>query len=435
MNYVTPRRPSGFVEYLPEDQAKLQYLFDTIRSVYVRYGFLPVETPAIELAEVLLAKGGGDTEKEVYRFTKGDKEYALHYDLTVPLARYVAEHENELVFPFRRYQMQKVWRAERAQKGRFREFYQCDADIIGSTSMGHDAELVALIADVMQALNLGKFVVRINNRKLLAGFLESIGLQASLTKILRAVDKLEKIGSEEVVLLLKACGCADDDAQQILDFVSMTGSSAELIEKLHGLGVENHMFQTGLEELQSLLEQVSALGVDSQYYMIDLRIVRGLDYYTGTVYETVMLDYPEFGSVLSGGRYDNLAEYYTKSHLPGVGVSVGLTRLFAMVLEIGIVLPANAPVQVFIANDGEGARNWALKVANDFRDANIATQVCLEQDKFAKQFKYADKLGVPFTVVIGGQEVQDKQVTLKNMQSGKQETLAIDTAIERVLAG
>ena len=431
MNKVTPRRPSGFVEYLPAQQAMLQSMLDTIRGVYEKYGFMPIETPAVELAEVLLAKGGGETEQEVYRFSKGDKEYALHYDLTVPLARYVAEHENELTFPFRRYQMQKVWRAERAQKGRYREFYQCDADIIGSSSAGHDAELVALSADVFKALELGDFTIRISNRKLLSGLIEAIGLGAKTPDILHAIDKLEKIGTEEVVKMLKSAGCGDDDSAQIIDFVNMSGEVVDVIKQLEGLAISNPTFVAGLNEIKELLAQVQALGVSPQNYVIDLRIVRGLDYYTGTVYETTLNNHPEFGSVLSGGRYDNLAEYYTKTHLPGVGVSIGLSRLFAAALEHDLIVARPSMVQVYIVNFGVGAREWALKVASDFRAAGIATQVDLEDGRVEKQFKYADRLGVPYTVVIGENEVAAKNVIIKNMQSGEQETLAIDAAIQR----
>lgn len=429
MNKVTPRRPSGFVEYLPTQQAQLQSVLDTIRSVYEKYGFMPIETPAVELAEVLLAKGGGETEQEVYRFSKGDKEYALHYDLTVPLARYVAEHENELTFPFRRYQMQKVWRAERAQKGRYREFYQCDADIIGSSSTGHDAELVALSADVFKALDLGDFTIRISNRKLLSGLIEAIGLQAKTSDILHAIDKLDKIGVEEVTKMLKDAGCGDDDSAQIIDFVNMSGEVADVISQLEGLSIENETFTSGLNEIKELVAQVQALGIDSQNYTIDLRIVRGLDYYTGTVYETTLNNHPEFGSVLSGGRYDNLADYYTKTHLPGVGVSIGLSRLFAAALEHDLIAKQPQMVQVYIVNFGVGAREWALKVASDFRSAGVATQVDLEDSKVDKQFRYADRLGVPYTIVIGENEVAAKNVILKNMLRGDQETLAIDAAI------
>ncbi|MBA3678747.1 histidine--tRNA ligase [Candidatus Saccharibacteria bacterium] len=434
MNIVTPRRPSGFPEFLPHEQAQLQGMLDTIRCVYQKYGFLPIETPAIELAEVLLAKGGGETEKEVYRFTKGDKEYALHYDLTVPLARYVAEHENDLAFPFRRYQMQKVWRAERAQKGRYREFYQCDADIIGSSSIGHDAELVALLSDTFSALEIGSYTVHINNRKLITGFIEAIGLADKSSDILHAIDKLEKIGVEAVTQILKDCGCGEDDSQQILDFVHIDGSIAEIISQLEGLNIQNDIFTEGLKDMRELTEQVQALGVSEDSYTVDLKIVRGLDYYTGTVYETIIDEHPEFGSVCSGGRYDNLADYYTKTHLPGVGVSIGLSRLFAVLKEASLLKESSVPVTIFIANFGKGSRDWALKVASILRQANISTQVELDDDKPAKQFKYADKLGVPYTLVIGEEEVKSQKVMFKNMASGEQEVLSVEDVITRLSA-
>ena len=431
MKKVAARRPSGFVEYLPHQQAQLQNMLGIIRDTYELYGFLPIETPAVELADVLLAKGGGETEKEVYRFTKGDKEYALHYDLTVPLARYVAEHENDLTFPFRRYQMQKVWRAERPQKGRYRELYMCDADIIGSSSVGHDAELVALVCDVFDSLNLTDFTIRISNRNLISGFLEAIGLESRSEDILHAIDKLEKIGTNEVIKLLKAAGCGDDDSAQIINFVNTTGKPSEIFDKLRGLSIKNETFSIGLSSLYELIEQVEALEVDASKYIVDFRVVRGLDYYTGTVYETVFEKYPEFGSVCSGGRYDNLAEYYTKTKLPGVGISIGLSRLFALTEQAGLLSESELPVQVYIVNFGSNSREFALKTAQQFRKNGIKTQVDLEGSKIEKQFKYADKLGVPYVVIIGDEEVDSNQVVLKNMSSGKQETLAVDTAILR----
>jgi len=432
MNKITPRRPSGFVEYLPKEQAQLQQMLDIIRSVYQRYGFMPIETPAIELAEVLLAKGGGETEKEVYRFKKGDKEYALHYDLTVPLARYVAEHENDINFPFRRYQMQKVWRAERPQKGRYREFYQCDADVIGSSSIGHDAELVALAVDVFKSLKLGDYTVKINNRKLVSGFIEALGMTEKSDDILHAIDKLDKIGQAGVVEMLKKQGCSSDESMQLLDFLSLDGTCQEVLDKLRGLNIKNQQFAMGLSEMSELLTQVFALGVDRAVYKFDLKVVRGLDYYTGTVYETTLNDYPEFGSVLSGGRYDNLADYYTKTHLPGVGVSIGLSRLFAAVLEAQLIEQAQVPVKVFIANFGVGSREWALNLASKFRSHNIATQVELDGNKLDKQLKYANRLGASYTVVIGEQETQAEMLVLKNMQSGEQQTVDLETAIKKI---
>ncbi len=432
MSRVTPRRPSGFVEYLPNQQVVLQSMLDTIRSVYETYGFLPIETPALELKEVLLAKGGGETEKEVYQFSKGSKDYAMHYDLTVPLARYVAEHENELTFPFKRYQMQKVWRAERAQKGRFREFYQCDADVIGSYSAAHDGELLALICDTFRALDIGAFTVRLSNRKLLGGLLESIGLAQSSTDIFRAIDKLEKIGSDEVIKLLKTAGCSSDEASLILNFVNITGANSEILKKLHGFNIKNDIYTKGLEEINQVLDVATQLGVPAESYIIDLRIIRGLDYYTGTVYETVLNNHPEFGSVCSGGRYDDLCKYYTKTSLPGVGVSIGLTRLFSALLEHNIVTTTGNLDVVYIVNHGSGARDWALKVASDMRASGLKTQVDFEERDMASQLKYANKLGMRHVIVIGENEASEKKVTLKNMQSGDQELLAVDTAINHI---
>lgn len=432
-NKVTPRRPAGFVEYLPKQQAVLQKMLDSIRTVFEVYGFLPIETPAVELAEVLLAKGGGETEKEIYRFSKGEKNYALHYDLTVPLARYVAEHESELSFPFRRYQMQKVWRAERSQKGRYREFYQCDADIIGSTSMGHDAELVSLVVDLFSTLNLGSFKVKINNRKLITGYIESLDLNEKNDEILHAIDKLEKVGPSAVLEMLKNIDLTQDQANAILEFVGISGASSEVMAQLDSLAVDNQLFRSGLLELKELLSQVEAQEVDSSCYTIDLKIVRGLDYYTGTVYETVIDAHPEFGSVCSGGRYDNLAQYYTNTHLPGVGISVGLTRLFALALESGLLKAAPSNVSAYIVNFGSGARDWALKVASELRSAGVATQVNLEDSTNpAKQLKQADRLGARYAIVIGEAEVKSNHVVIKDMKTGIQETLSPSAAVVQI---
>lgn len=431
-NKVTPRRPSGFVEYLPNHQIQLQNMIDKIRKVFEVYGFLQIETPAVELSEVLLAKGGGETEKEIYRFSKGDKEYALHYDLTVPLARYVAEHESELVFPFRRYQIQKVWRAERSQKGRFREFYQCDADIIGSNSMGHDAELVALIEKIFISLNLGEFKIRVNNRKIITGFIDSLELEKNSLKILHAIDKLEKVGPSAVLEMLKETGCSEQQANSILEFVGISGSGEEVIKQLESANIENSAYRSGLQEIKEVNAQVKSLGVSDNNFVIDLKIVRGLDYYTGTVYETVISDHPEFGSVCSGGRYDNLAQFYTNTHLPGVGISVGLTRLFALAVESGLIKSESNHAQVYVVNFGTGARDWALKISSELRDAGVVSQIDLEDSKPAKQLRQADKIGARFAIVVGESEAKTGHVILKDMKTGIQETLTPAAAIAQI---
>lgn len=432
-NKVSPRRPSGFVEYLPKQQKSLQAMLDSIRSTFELYGFLPIETPAVELSEVLLAKGGGDTEKEIYRFTKGDKEYALHYDLTVPLARYVAEHENELTFPFRRYQMQKVWRAERSQKGRFREFYQCDADIIGSTSMGHDAELVALVNNIFTKLNLGSFKIKINNRKVITGYIQYLELEDKQDDILHAIDKLEKIGPSAVLEILIKLDCSETQANSLLEFVGQVGNTKEILEKLDSTNIDNAIFKAGVLELKELVNYLESLDISVSNYSIDLKIVRGLDYYTGTVYETIIDKYPQFGSVCSGGRYDNLAQYYTDTHLPGVGVSIGLTRLFALALEAGIISSSSNNSLVYVVNFGVGSRDWALKTATELRSAGISTQVDLEDDaKPARQLKQADKLGARYAIVIGEAEVKSGHVVLKDMKTGVQETLSVSATAAQI---
>lgn len=434
MKTVTPRVLSGFPEYLPQAQIQFNNMLRVIAEVYESYGFVPIETPAIELAEILLAKGGGETEKEIYRFSKGDKELALHYDLTVPLARYVAEHQADLVLPFRRYQIQKNWRAERPQKGRFREFYQCDVDIIGSNSVLHDAEVVAVANEIFKRLDIGKFIIRISNRKLLSGFITSLGLDKHTSDILHLVDKLEKIGKEALIEELGKVGLSSDDSKQVLDFVSIKGAPTEIIDQLKGLSIENSMFSSGLDEVGKLFAAIKSLGVPSINYSFDLRIVRGLDYYTGTVYETNLVDYPEFGSVCSGGRYDDLAKYYTKTELPGVGISIGLTRLFACLQEANLLQAGLASTaQVLVASFGSPktlAR--ALEVATELRTNNINTQVYLEESKIDKQFKYADKLKIPYVVVIGEAELTSGQVVLKEMNTGEQAVLTIKEVLEKL---
>lgn len=437
MARVTPRILSGFVELLPEDQIQFNKMFDTIRSVYESYGYAPIETPAIELGEVLLAKAGGETEKQIYKIArdKDDKDMALHFDLTVPLARYVAQHEGELVFPFKRYQMQKVWRGERSQAGRYREFYQCDIDVIGSNSVLYDAEMPAVISSVFRKLNVGSFTIRINNRKILQGYLESIGAHHISAEVLRVIDKLEKIGEAAVVSELAKLGVEDHVAQKLLAFLGTAGSVDEVLEQLEQVDTQNTRYTAGLEELKGVIAAMRRLGVPDEDYVIDLKIARGLDYYTGTVYETNLDDFPGVGSVCSGGRYDDLASFYTKSKLPGVGVSIGLTRLFMQLKEIGIVSSgARTLSKAVVLSLSTEAAARALEVATELRNAGIAVEAYMEQSQPSKMMRYVDRLGAPYAIVIGEDELASGQVVLKNMGTGEQPVVSVQEVIKRLSA-
>ena len=433
MNRVTPRRPSGFPEYTPAEQLAFNKLLDSIRSSYQIAGFTPIETPALELAEVLLAKGGGETEQEVFRFGKGSKDYVMHYDLTVPLARYVAEHQNDLVFPFRRSQIQKVWRAERAQKGRAREFYQCDADVVGEADVVVDGELIALAASTMRKLAVGDFVIRVNNRKILTGLYDSLGIADQSTELLRIIDKLEKIGEATVIELLEKAGLKEDAIKQLLTAVELRGSVDETLKRLRGLGITNTIFIQGLEELERTLLSASACGVQIDELEIDCSIARGLDYYTATVFETVMTEMPELGSVCSGGRYDDLAQYYTDRSLPGVGISVGVTRLFDGLRDSGrLDLAQETTSRVIILPMLETAWVPAGELAQQLRGAGIACELVLADTKPAKVFARADKLNVPYVAVIGEQELIANTITLKDMQTGDQKELKGDDVVRYI---
>ncbi len=423
MSRVTPRILGGFVELLPEDQIQLNAMFDTIRSVYESYGYAPIETPAIELGEVLLAKAGGETEKQIYKIARDgdDKEMALHFDLTVPLARYVAQHEGELVFPFRRYQMQKVWRGERAQAGRYREFYQCDVDVVGGKSTLYDAEMPAIISSVFRRLGVGSFTIRINNRKVLQGFLEHLGAHHISAEVLRVIDKIDKIGAEKVEAELLKLGVEKEATTKLLEFIAIDGLVDEVIARLEQVPTQNTHFVQGVAELKGLVAGVRELGVPTEDYMIDLRIARGLDYYTGTVYETVLDDFQGLGSVCSGGRYDDLASYYTKSKLPGVGISIGLTRLFGQLKDVGLVKSgARTPSQGVILPLSEATLAQGLQTATKLREQGIAVEVYMEQTPPSKQMRYADRLGVPYAVIIGEEERAKGTLLLKDMRSGEQ---------------
>ena len=432
MSIIKPRTLSGFMELLPGKQAKFERMLEVLRNTYASYGFAALDTPVIEDAQILLAKGGGDTEKQIYRFTKGDSDLALRFDLTVPLAKYVALHCNELAFPFRRYQISKVYRGERAQRGRFREFYQADIDIIGDGKLDilNEAEIPSIIYNVFRGFGLTRFQIRVNNRKILTGFYGMLGLTEKSGDIMRTVDKLDKIGADKVrTILLDDCGLTDEQADEILRFIAITGSNAQVIEALEGYTGRNEIFDAGLEELKAVTRNLSAFGVPESNFAVDLTIARGLDYYTGTVYETTLLDHPEIGSVCSGGRYDTLAGYYTERQLPGVGISIGLTRLFYVLDEQGLLnpelpsAPADALVLPMTADPAA-----AIALAQQLRAAGLRVQLYGEQKKFKQKMSYCDKLGVPFAVLLGEDEIAAGKCSVKDMRTGQQVTVTAEEA-------
>ena len=428
MEIIKPRTLSGFMELLPDKQIQFETMVDILRRTYASYGFAPLDTPAIEDAQILLAKSGGETEKQIYRFQKGDSDLALRFDLTVPLAKYVALHYSDLAFPFRRFQISKVYRGERAQRGRFREFYQADIDIIGDGKLDilNEAEIPAIIYKVFRGFGLSRFQIRVNNRKILNGFYAMLGLSAQSGDIMRTVDKLDKIGADKVkVILMEDCGLSEAQAEEILTFIAIRGTNAQVIAALEGYTGKNEMFDQGLTELKTVTANLSAFGVPEENFAVDLTIARGLDYYTGTVYETTLLDHPEIGSVCSGGRYDNLAGYYIEKDLPGVGISIGLTRLFYVLDEQGLLNPAlpSAPADALVLPMTESAAP-AIALAETLRSAGLRVQLYGEQKKFKQKMAYANKLGVPFAVLLGEDEIAEGVCSVKNMQTGEQQKLS-----------
>ena len=426
-NKVQPRILPGFMELLPEDQITFNKMYDTIRGVYEQYGFLPLDTPTIELSEVLLAKAGGETEKQIYRFDKGDNDLSLRFDLTVPLARYVAQHYPDLAFPFKRYQMSKVFRGERPQKGRFREFYQCDIDVIGSDSLDlvYDAEMPAIIYRLFKKLDFGSFTIRMNNRKVLNGFFTELGYADKIGDILRTIDKLEKIGRDAVVSELTEYGVKAEDTERILAFLAISGTNDEILAGLNAAGVQNEKYLEGVQELGTVVDYLRKFGVEESAFRIDLTIARGLDYYTGTVYETMLNDYPSMGSVCSGGRYDNLTGYYTDQKLPGIGISIGLTRLFYQLRENGLVKKAGSIARCIVIPMGEDDMGAAVSVAAGLRGQDIPTDVYYQQKGMKQKMKYAARLGIPYAAIIGESERLAGTVMLKNMETGEQEAVAV----------
>ena len=434
MNKIEPRTLPGFMELLPKEQILFNKMKEKIQKSYEKFGFLPIDTPIIEMSDVLLAKAGGETEKQIYRFQKGDNDLALRFDLTVPLAKYVTEYYNDLSFPFRRYQIGKVYRGERPQKGRFREFYQCDIDIIGDGELSiiNDAEMPAVIYSTIKDLGFKDFTICINNRKLLSGLFKELDLEKKSVDIMRIIDKIEKIGKENVIECLKDLELNENQIDDIMNFIEISGTTEEKIDSLEKLNYTNEIFNEGLEELKQVVKYVKAFGVPNSNFKVDLTIARGLDYYTGTVYETFLNEYRELGSVCSGGRYDNLAEYYTDKKLPGVGISIGLTRLFYKLNELNALKEEqNSIAKVLVVSMVED-NSKALEVATELRSENINAEVYLENKKIKAKFKYADRLAIPYVIVIGEDEIANDTVTLKNMQTGEQETLKIEEVIKKI---
>lgn len=438
MERVKPRTLSGFMELPPARQQQMERMMEILRESYSLYGFTPLDTPIIESAEVLLAKGGGETEKQIYRFLKGDTDLALRFDLTVPLAKYVAANYSNLAFPFKRYQIGKVYRGERSQRGRFREFYQADIDVIGDGSLDivNEAEIPSIIYRTFTRFGLTNFVIRVNNRKILNGFYDMLGLLARSGEIMRTVDKLDKIGAEKVGLLLHdELDLGQDNVGDIMEFISIKGSNAQVLAALEEYRGRSELFDTGLDELTTVAKYLAAFGVPEDHFQIDLTIARGLDYYTGTVYETTLTDYPEIGSVCSGGRYDDLAGYYTDKKLPGVGISIGLTRLFYVLGEQGLLNDAmvTAPADVLVIPMTQDL-TYPIAAATTLRAHGVRTQLYTEPKKVKQKFAYADKLGVPYAVIIGDDEVAAGTVSVKNLQTGEQRSMPPDQAAQTIAA-
>lgn len=435
MNKIEPKTLSGFMELLPNEQVLFNQMVDKIRKSYEKFGFLPIDTPVIEASEVLLAKAGGETEKQIYTFTKGDSNLTLRFDLTVPLAKYVVEYYNQITFPFRRYQIGKVYRGERAQRGRFREFYQCDIDIIGDGELNiiNDAEIPAIMYETFNSLGLENFSIHINNRKILNGLFESANVKEKSSDIMRTIDKIEKIGKETVIAIFRDdYNIAEDSINTIINFIEIDGTTDEKIEKLEKLGIDNDLFIKGVQELKEVVKHIRLFNVPNEAFEIDLSIARGLDYYTGTVYETFLNDYKTIGSICSGGRYNDLAGYYTEKELPGVGMSIGLTRLFFILNDIGLIKADKKSISDVLVVSMVEDLSKSIEVANALRNAGINTEIYFDNKKIKAKFKYADKLNIPYVIVIGEDEIKSGLLTIKNMGEGTQEQIPIEEIIKKL---
>lgn len=413
----------GMMELLPEEQLEFDRIYEVIRKNYEKFGFAPIDTPIIERTETLLAKAGGETEKQIYRFLKGDNDLSLRFDLTVPTARFVAENFGQLQFPFKRSQIGKVYRGERAQRGRFREFYQCDIDVIGRDNLNikYDAEVIAVIYSIFRELNFGDFTLRINNRNITSGLIDGLNLIEKQAEIMELIDRAEKITPGEFYQQLKDLDLGES-AQSIKDFVEISGSCEEVLNKLRKIAqnIKNDQFKKGIDELSKVTEILKKMGVEEKYFKLDMLIVRGLDYYTGTVFETNLNDFKEIGSVSSGGRYENLSEYYSKEKLPGVGASIGLTRLFWSLRDLGLLsFSKRSNAEFLIIPFSENELEKSFKIANDLRESGKNVEVLLEEFNMKKAFKFANKRGVKYVLVIGEQEISKNVFEFKNMETGE----------------
>ena len=422
MKLVEPRTLSGFMELEPSSQLLFEKYKNIIESTYQKYSFTPIDTPVIEYANVLLAKAGGDTQKQIYRRKKGDNDLALRFDLTVPLAKYVAKNYNELVFPFKRYQIGKVYRGERAQRGRFREFYQCDIDVIGDETLPliYDAQIPVIIGEILSKMEIGKYVIRLNNRKILNGFFSNLNLTDFQTEILRIIDKIDKIGAVEVENEIKEL---TKYSKEIMSFISITGSNDEILRQLEELKIEDEIFVEGLNELKEVVNYLKLMKFND--YKIDLTIARGLDYYTGTVYETTLINNPEIGSVASGGRYENLAGYYTNKKLPGVGISIGLTRLFYNLLDAGVIKDYKKPIVDYLIIPMDGVDEFTFNIYNQYLNENKKVEICMLDKNFKQKMKYANRLNVPYVIIVGENEKNNNEYVLKNMYDGSQKIIKL----------
>ena len=431
-NKVLPKTLPGFMQLLPNEQILFNEVKEKIKKTYEKFGFLPLDTPIIESSEVLLAKAGGETEKQIYRFNKGESDLSLRFDLTVPLAKYVTENYNDLSFPFRRYQIGKVYRGEKAQRGRFREFYQCDIDVIDENELSliNDAEMPSVIYATFKELGFNDFTISINNRKILNGLFESLELKDKSVDILRIIDKIDKIGKENVIKEIQNINVEDEKINKIMEFISINGDVESTINSLKQLNIENELFNLGVDELEQVAKNIKVFGVPQENYKIDLTIARGLDYYTGTVYETFLNEYRELGSVCSGGRYENLAEYYTDKKLPGVGISIGLTRLFFQLNDKKIIQAENKSISKVMIISMVDNFEISIKIATKLRNAGINSQIYTNNAKIKNQFKYASKMNIPYVIVIGEDEIKNNLVSFKDMNTGEQKSMKIEQIIE-----